>query len=89
MEDIAALRKALEEYRKESEAISSAQKQLAHYELVIDQAAQRRTTADRQIRALMEKMDCASPGNAGYENRLLVLLEGIAQHSEEYGRTHQ
>lgn len=89
MQDIALLRTALEQVAKENDEIERAQKNKAHAELCIENAIQRRNTAAEQVKKLMEAMDCSSPGNFGYENRMFALLTGLREHAEQYGRTHQ
>jgi predicted transcriptional regulator len=87
--DIAELRSALEEFRKESDAIERAQGELRRAELALAQASERRLKADKKVRELMTRMDCSATGNNGYENRIFTLLTGLAEHAEQYGRTHQ
>lgn len=88
MQDIALLRNALEVINRERETIERAQKQKETEELRIDQAQQRLRKSAEEVKCLMEAMDCASPGNFGYENRMMALLTGMAKHAEEYGRQH-
>lgn len=89
MQDIALLRDALEEINKERANIEKASADRSHCDLRIDQAQQRLVKAEREMRRLMEAMDCTSPGNHGYSNRVIALLTGLAQHAEEHGRKHQ
>lgn len=76
--DIKLLCDALAEINKERAAIESARAQKQHYEFCIDQAQQRLRKQEAEVKRLMEAMDCASPGNFGYENRMMALLTGIA-----------
>lgn len=89
MPDIALLRDALAEINKERAAIEKAGEDRAHCDLRIDQAQQRLAKAEKEMRRLMDAMDCSSTGNHGYPNRMIALLTGLAQHAEEYGRKHK
>lgn len=79
MQDIALLHAALAEVDAERAKIGQAENQKQHYQLCIDEAEQRLRKHQTEVKRLMEAMDCASPGNHGYENRLMALLTGLSR----------
>lgn len=88
MPDIASLHRALAAVAEEEGVIYRAQGERSKANRLIEGAEERKAEALKKVNELMAAMDCASPGNTGYQARLSALLSGLSRHAEDYGRAH-
>lgn len=77
----------------EFRALNEARQKIARLQGVIETQKQaiveervKENAASENIKRLMADMDVSSPGNFGYEGRLMWLLREMNTQAEEYGR---
>lgn len=73
-DQVAQLRAALAEVSKETLEIESIKKELSHRELRLECAQQRLEKAAREVKQLLDAMDCGPNSNTGSFQRMTALL---------------
>ena len=87
-EGVAILRDAAATAHSNAKEEERLREQIADLTRKLDAVVQVKVRAQRSIIEQLNKMDCASSGNNGWDRRIIWMLGELAIQAEEHGRRH-